>query len=77
MTTLWDVLIPPKHSRTLRGLSSMIAQLGGHARSVEYFIAFLLGPGTRGRRRRGKTVGEHLRGREREDEEEEEEEEEE
>ncbi len=43
MSTLWDVLIPPKYFRRIPGLSNIVAQLDGHARSIEYFIAFLLG----------------------------------
>ena len=43
MSTLWDALIPPKYFRNISNLANIIAQLDGHARSVEYFIAFVLG----------------------------------
>jgi hypothetical protein len=43
MSTLWDALIPAIHFRRIPNLSHIIAQLDGHARSVEFFVAFILG----------------------------------
>ncbi len=47
MAKLWDALFPAKYFKFRRipgpGLADTVAQLGDHARSVEYFIASLLG----------------------------------